>query len=88
MPRIHLDAKNVIPSRFPVTMVRRRTGGSIPLGSGMGSSRHREAIVDSTLGPIQKETELLKIGRKRGRGEVLKSSRAMGENDGDGVLPR
>lgn len=33
-------------------------GSSIPLRSGMGSSHHRETIVYSSLGPIQKERQL------------------------------
>lgn len=66
---IFTSAQDVIPSRFPVTMVRRRMGSSIPLGSGMGSSHHRETIVYSSLGPMQNETEPLKRGRKRSYGE-------------------
>jgi len=47
-------------------------GSSIALERGMGSSRHRETIVDSSLGPIQNET---KLSKEEGRGDIRKGGK-------------
>lgn len=59
---------DVISHRFPVAMVRRSLGSSIPLGSGTGSLRHREPIVYSRLGTKKNEMERKRRRRRKTRG--------------------